>query len=95
MKIISNLRKNGISCEFNPDKISMNAQMKEANKKGVKFCLILGENELKNNEIILKNMFTSEQQNVKRDKIIEAIITSKKSWRKNWHSKKDTAKNKN
>ncbi|MBT3169135.1 MAG: histidine--tRNA ligase [Candidatus Cloacimonetes bacterium] len=79
VKIISNLRKNGISCEFNPDKISMNAQMKEANKKGVKFCLILGENELKNNEIILKNMFTSEQQNVKRDKIIEAIITSKKS----------------
>ena len=57
----------------------MNAQMKEANKKNVKFCLILGEDELENNEIILKNMFTSKQQNVEISKISAAIIASKKT----------------
>ncbi len=75
IQIIQKLRNAEISSEFDFDKTSMNAQMKAANKSNAEFTLILGEDELNKNEVILKNMETSEQQNVEIDKIIESIIT--------------------
>lgn len=64
IKIIMKLRNSSISSEFDPDKTSMNAQMKAANKTGAKFALILGEDELKSDKIILKNMENGEQENI-------------------------------
>lgn len=73
IELLSKLRKNGISTEYDPDKISMNAQMKMANKTEAGFALILGKNELENNIIILKNLATGEQKNVNLTKIIELM----------------------
>ena len=51
----------------------MNAQMKMANKTGAKFALILGEDELKSNKIILKDLQNSEQEAVNISDIIKSI----------------------
>ncbi|MCD6176739.1 MAG: histidine--tRNA ligase, partial [Candidatus Cloacimonetes bacterium] len=73
IKIIMELRENGISTEFDPDKTSMNAQMKAANKTGAEFALILGEDELENDKIILKNLANGEQEQINITEITKNI----------------------
>ena len=73
ISLIKKLRENGISTEFDPDKTSMNAQMKMANKTGAKFALILGEDELKKNKIVLKNLANGEQEDINITDIIKSI----------------------
>ncbi len=73
IKLIIELRSSGISTEFDPDKVSMNAQMKMANKSDAKFALILGEDELINNKIVLKNLENGEQEAVNISEIIKSI----------------------
>jgi len=41
---------------------SMKNQMKQANKQKTRFALILGENELENQEVVLKDMLSGEQE---------------------------------
>ena len=48
---------------------SLKAQMREAGRKMVKFALILGEQELQNNKIIIKNMETSNQKEISIDQL--------------------------
>ncbi|MFW2176537.1 MULTISPECIES: histidine--tRNA ligase [unclassified Moraxella] len=43
---------------------SMKAQMKKADKSGAKFTVIIGENEVTNNQVTVKNMATGEQKTV-------------------------------
>jgi len=74
IKLIMELRRRGISTEFDPDKTSMNAQMKAANKTGAKFALILGENELKKDKIILKNLANGEQKEIKIADISDSML---------------------
>lgn len=62
IELLAELRNSGIAVEYDPDKTSMNAQMKMANKTKAEFALILGEDELVNDKIVLKNMTSGEQQ---------------------------------
>jgi len=73
IKLINDLRKNGVSVEFNPDKTSMNAQMKMANKTGAEYALILGEDELKKGKIVKKNLADGEQENIDLDDIVSNL----------------------
>ena len=50
---------------------SMKSQMKEANKLNAKFSIIIGDNELQNNNVLIKDMLSGEQKNVNFDKIID------------------------
>ena len=49
----------------------MKAQMRDANKSGAKYVLILGEKELQENTIIFKNLENSHQKNIEQKKIIK------------------------
>ena len=42
----------------------MKSQMREANKLKAKFAIIIGDNELENNEVIIRNMITRDQNKV-------------------------------
>lgn len=55
--IVSKLRSLGIQCDFDVVGRSVKSQMKYANKMNYDFVAVIGENELKNNRINLKNMF--------------------------------------
>jgi Histidyl-tRNA synthetase len=52
---------------------SLKSQMRIANKLGVKYALIIGEEELSKNMIILRNMKTKEQKEVKIDDLINEL----------------------
>ena len=47
--------------------------MKEANRRQVKYVIIVGEDEIKTKEYTLKNMQTSEQYKLKIEDLIEKI----------------------
>jgi len=74
ISFLSKLRNNRISAEISIDKNSLKAQMKAANKSKAQFALILGENEIKKEEITLKNMETGSQELLKLADIVEKLL---------------------
>ena len=49
---------------------NMKSQLKEANKLNAKYAIIIGENELANKEVIIKNMLTGNQESIHFNQVI-------------------------
>ncbi|MDO4711191.1 MAG: histidine--tRNA ligase [Peptostreptococcaceae bacterium] len=71
--ILFKLRKKGISCDIDHLERSMKAQMKYADKIKAKYVAIIGESELQNSSLVLKNMSGSTQQTVSLEEFIEVF----------------------
>ena len=61
--------KYGVSVVSETLQRSMKAQMREANRLGVQFVVILGDNELEKGIAVVKNMDSSEQEEIPLDKL--------------------------
>lgn len=57
-------RRKGVPVEFDYLERSVKAQMREANKLNARFVILLGGEEFKNGELVLKNMLDGTQENV-------------------------------
>ncbi len=68
------LRKKGVSCEVYPSSVKLQKQLKYANDRKVPFVAMVGEEELKNGVIRLKNMSTGEQQDLSIDSLISQLV---------------------
>lgn len=75
-KLLQQLRGAGLKALMDYAGRSMKAQMKQAGKAGARFALILGEDEIKENAVMLKDMEKSEQQKVSLDEVIDQIQNS-------------------
>lgn len=62
-------RKRGFSADFDTMNRSLKAQMKSAGKIGARYALILGENEMANGTVTLRDMLRSEEKVISRDDI--------------------------
>ena len=71
LNISNKLRLKGYKTISDPLRRSMKAQMRDANKSGAKYVLILGEKELQENTIIFKNLENSHQKSIEQKKIIK------------------------
>mgnify|MGYP004523185915 CR=1 FL=1 len=67
------LRKQGLWADCDTIGRSVKAQMKYANKLGVRFTMILGDDELANGQGVLKNMETGETRTVPLADLAEAL----------------------
>jgi len=74
LKAIKALRENDINAELYPDSAKMKKQMNYANKRNIPYVVLVGEEELKNNQFTLKNMISGEQDKVD----LEALVTKLK-----------------
>ena len=72
------LRAHGLSASMDYVGRSMKAQMKEANRELTHFTLIVGENELTNGTLILRNMVKSEEVTLSTKEVLRAILAHKK-----------------
>ncbi|HKL98600.1 MAG TPA: histidine--tRNA ligase [Mobilitalea sp.] len=70
-QLVHKLRKEGVIVETDYMDRSVKAQMKYANKLGVKNTVIIGADELSTGKANIKNMETGVQQEVSLDKIVE------------------------
>jgi histidyl-tRNA synthetase len=75
MKTAQLWRQQGVKVETDLLARSLKAQMREANRLGARFALIVGENELQSGKFQLKNLLTSEQVEVQQESLLSAIQT--------------------
>ena len=73
LKIIKDLRQAGISAEIYPEAAKMKKQISYANALKIPFFAMIGDSELKDGTVSLKNMTTGEQTIVKPDDIKNLI----------------------
>ncbi len=78
--ILRQIRLRGIRSEmsysdqrFVPKK-SLKSQMKKAGRYGVSYTLIIGDNELRNGKVILRDMKKAEQEEIDIEDIVEALV---------------------
>ncbi|PKN42981.1 MAG: histidine--tRNA ligase [Deltaproteobacteria bacterium HGW-Deltaproteobacteria-18] len=67
------MRERGFAGEVSFEARSIKAQMRQANKLGVKTCLILGQDEMEKGQIVVKDMATGVQKNIGQDDLEQAL----------------------
>ena len=77
LPILSQLRSKGISAEIYPDAAKMKKQMSYADNNKAHFVAIVGENEIAENKITLKNMLSGQQEMLTLEEVIEVLLENK------------------
>lgn len=72
-KLLNSLRQEGLSAAMDFAGRSMKAQMKQANKLGAKYSVILGEDEIAEGVVMLRSMEDSSQAKVPMNQVAEKI----------------------
>lgn len=73
LPVLQELRKVGVRAELYPDTAKMKKQMTYANNKGIAYVAIVGEDELAQGMILLKNMETGEQQSLTPEALLKQL----------------------
>lgn len=73
LPIINSLRKAGISAEIYPDATKIKKQMCYANSKNIPFVAIVGETEMQDGKVTVKNMVSGEQKTVAKEALPKMI----------------------
>lgn len=77
LPILSRLRAKGIASEIYPDQVRMNKQMNYANSRNIPYVALVGEQELKNGVITLKEMGSGNQEQLTPDQLVERLSPAK------------------
>ena len=73
IKLLSQLRHEGIVASESFGKTSIDAQMKVANRLGSTYAVILGQKEILDNTAIIRDMHSGMQETIPRAKLIEVL----------------------
>ena len=77
IKVATNLREKGINTEIYLEKKAMKKKMNYANKQSIPYAIIIGEDEVKNEMVTLKNMISGEQETGKLEELLAGRLTEK------------------
>lgn len=69
LPIITKMRAKGLSAEIYPENAKLRKQFEYADKKGIEFVIIVGDEEIASNTLSIKNMRTGEQSKVSTEEI--------------------------
>lgn len=73
LKAIKQLRAGGSKAELYPDAAKIGKQFQHADKRGIPFAVLTGDEEINSNRFTLKNLTTGEQLNVSFEELVEKI----------------------
>lgn len=73
LRVIKSLREAGIAAEIYPDNAKMKKQLSYADAMNIPFVGIIGENELSDGSVTLKELSTGQQQQLSIDKLIDRL----------------------
>ena len=73
LKLMKRLRSEGISAEIYPDAAKMKKQLSFASTAGVPFVAIIGDSELADGTVTVKNMTSGEQSTLSHDAFVEML----------------------
>jgi histidyl-tRNA synthetase len=75
MLISQELRKKGEKAALDFEGRSLKSQLRWANKERFRYCIIIGDEELKKRLVILKDMAGAEQSEVPISQVIDRILS--------------------
>ncbi len=73
LKAIKKLRAKWINAELYPEAVKMKKQMSYADKRNIKFVVLVGANEVNNNTFTFKNMVSGDQKELSFDQLENAL----------------------
>ncbi|NOU60525.1 histidine--tRNA ligase [Marinifilum caeruleilacunae] len=73
LPILAKLRANGVNAEIYPASQKMKKQMTYANNKNIPFVIMVGESEMEEGLVSLKNMETGDQEKLSPEQLIEKL----------------------
>ncbi|MCD8202555.1 MAG: histidine--tRNA ligase, partial [Prevotella sp.] len=73
MSLAAEARQNGIATEVYSESVKLKKQMTYANNRNIRFVAIIGENELSQNKVMLKDMHTGEQSLIPQEELIQMV----------------------
>lgn len=73
IEIATELRKNGINTQLYTNSAKLKNQFKYANRLSIPYVIVVGEDEIQNNVVTLKNMETGEQQQITLEDAIKIV----------------------
>jgi histidyl-tRNA synthetase len=71
--LLSEVRSKGIPAEIYPEPAKLKKQMSYANNKAIPFVALVGESEIKENKITVKNMGTGKQEKLNLDEMLAIL----------------------
>ena len=71
--LVNSLRDNAFSVDMDYNNKKMPAKFKEADRYNAKFIVIIGEDEVKNNKLTIKDNLTKEETKIERDNLIDYL----------------------
>lgn len=75
LPILAKVREAGIRSEIYPDAVKMKKQMGYANDKNIPFVVIVGENEIREKKVTLKNMINGEQALITPEEVLNRVFS--------------------
>jgi len=76
-EVATKLREENINVQINMEEQKLGKKFKCADNLKVKYVIVIGDDEVKNNAVTLKNMFTGEQETINSEEAIDKI----KKWK--------------
>ena len=76
MKAITKLRNFGIKVELYPDAVKVGKQFLHADKRAIKYAVIVGETEMNEDKFALKNLVSGEQVSLNFEELKNALINN-------------------
>ena len=73
--LLNLLRFNSIAADIDPDGKGLKSQIKKANRSNARYTVIIGEDEVTENKLTIKNMSTGSQEKIKSDNILEYVTS--------------------
>ena len=77
-EVAGKLRLNGVACQLYVEDKKFKNKINYADKLKIPFVVIIGQDELDNGYVTLKDMFEFNQQQVSADKLVETICAKLK-----------------
>ena len=75
LKLAEELRQSSITTEFDVLRRSIKAQLREANKSGAKYAILIGDQELEARQAELKDLSTGDQKKIELNNLVKHIIS--------------------
>lgn len=73
LPVLEKMRQKGVAAEIFPQSAKMKKQMSYADNKGIPYVVLVGEDEMKNGVLTLKNMETGEQTSHSAEELVEKL----------------------
>ncbi|MEP7166506.1 MAG: histidine--tRNA ligase [Candidatus Woesebacteria bacterium] len=71
--VTKTLREQGLSVELYPKFTKLDKQFKYADKKGIRYCIVIGSQEVENNQVMLKDLSDGKQELLNLDALVEKL----------------------